>query len=152
MIRSPLSKCRAHSRKSPPPPKQSLNGVPSGIVSFLLRVRQRPDYAHFSQNRGKVGDPASALKHNCDSTCLRQGRYDREAQTDENNQSTSFRRFTDFVLASAQEAATRTIKDFEMLSLFDEAREVFVKALMNPPEPNKALRAAAARYRKHVGI
>jgi|SRR5205823_9095801 len=59
---------------------------------------------------------------------------------------------TDFVLASAHEAATRTIKDFETLSLFDEAREVFMQALMNPPEPNKALRAAASRYRKHVGI
>ena len=56
---------------------------------------------------------------------------------------------TDFVLASAQEAAVKTIKDFEMLSLCNEAREVFVKALMNPPAPNKALRTAAARYRKH---
>jgi uncharacterized protein (DUF1778 family) len=59
---------------------------------------------------------------------------------------------TDFVLASAQEAATRTIKDFEMLSLCDEARDVFVNALMNPPTPNEALRAAADRYKKHTGI
>ncbi len=59
---------------------------------------------------------------------------------------------TDFVLASAQEAATKTIKDFEMLSLCDEAREVFVNALKNPPAPNKALRTAAARYRKDAGI
>lgn len=59
---------------------------------------------------------------------------------------------TDFVLASAQEAATNTIKDFEMLSLCDEAREVFIKALLNPPAPNKAMRAAADRYRKAVGI
>ena len=57
---------------------------------------------------------------------------------------------TDFVIASAQEAATKTIKDFEMLSLCDEAREVFVKALMNPPAPNRALRTAADRYRKLV--
>src|SRR5260221_6703800 len=57
---------------------------------------------------------------------------------------------TDFVIASAQEAATKTIKDFEMLSLCDEARAVFVKALMNPPAPNQALRVAADRYRKHV--
>ena len=59
---------------------------------------------------------------------------------------------TDFVLTSAHEAATRTIKDFEVLTLFDEAREVFVRALMNPPQPNKALREAAERYRKHVGF
>jgi len=56
---------------------------------------------------------------------------------------------TDFVLASAQEAAVKTIKEFEILSLCNEAREVFVKALINPPAPNKALRAAAARYKKH---
>ena len=59
---------------------------------------------------------------------------------------------SDFVLTSAQEAATKTIKDFEILSLCDEAREVFINALMNPPAPNEALRAAADRYKKHVGI
>jgi|SRR6185437_2300033 uncharacterized protein (DUF1778 family) len=59
---------------------------------------------------------------------------------------------TDFVLSSAQEAATRTIKDFEILTLCDEAREVFVNALLNPPAPNDALRAAADRYKKHMGI
>ena len=59
---------------------------------------------------------------------------------------------TDFVLTSAQEAATKTIKDFEILSLCDEAREVFINALMNPPAPNEALQAAADRYKKHIGI
>lgn len=59
---------------------------------------------------------------------------------------------SDFVIASAQEAATNTIKDFEILALCDEAREVFVNALMNPPAPNEALQTAADRYRKHVGI
>lgn len=59
---------------------------------------------------------------------------------------------TDFVLTSAQEAATKTIKDFEILTLCDEAREVFIKALMNPPAPNERLRRAADRYKKYVGI
>lgn len=59
---------------------------------------------------------------------------------------------TDFVLTSAHEAAMQTIKDFEVLNLCDEAREAFVNALLNPPEPNKTLRAAADRYKKHVGI
>jgi uncharacterized protein (DUF1778 family) len=59
---------------------------------------------------------------------------------------------TDFILASAQEAAVKTIKEFEMLSLCDEAREVFVRALMDPPAPNKALRTAAARYRKYQKV
>jgi uncharacterized protein (DUF1778 family) len=59
---------------------------------------------------------------------------------------------SDFVLTSAQEAAMKTIKDFEILSLCDEAREVFINGLMNPPAPNKALRAAADRHKKHTGI
>ena len=57
---------------------------------------------------------------------------------------------TDFVLASAQETAIKTIKEFEMLTLCDEAREVFVNALLNPPLPNQAMLAAADRYRKHL--
>ncbi len=59
---------------------------------------------------------------------------------------------TDFVLASAQEAATKTIRDFEMLRLCDEARDVLVKALLNPPAANRPLRAAADRCRKLVGV
>ena len=59
---------------------------------------------------------------------------------------------TNFVLLSAQEAATATIKDFEVLTLRDTAREVFVAALLNPPAPNAAARAAARRYRRHAGL
>lgn len=58
---------------------------------------------------------------------------------------------TDFVVVSAQQVAKETIKDFEMLSLRDEAREVFVNAILHPPEPNKAARIAAARYKEHMG-
>jgi ribosomal protein S18 acetylase RimI-like enzyme len=55
-------------------------------------------------------------------------------------------------MASAQEAATTTIKDFEVLHLRDQAREVFINAVLNPPAPNDAARAAAERYRKHMGL
>ncbi|MGA2483566.1 MAG: DUF1778 domain-containing protein [Candidatus Acidiferrales bacterium] len=58
---------------------------------------------------------------------------------------------TDFVVVSAQQAATETIKDFETLSLRDEAREVFVNAILNPPAPNTAARAAARRYQGRMG-
>jgi uncharacterized protein (DUF1778 family)/predicted GNAT family N-acyltransferase len=58
---------------------------------------------------------------------------------------------TEFVVASAQEAATSTIKDFDVLRLRDQAREVFINAVLNPPAPNDAARAAAERYRKNVG-
>jgi uncharacterized protein (DUF1778 family) len=50
---------------------------------------------------------------------------------------------TEFIVASAQEAAANTIKDFEVLLLRDDAREVFVNALLNPPRPNEAAREAA---------
>ena len=58
---------------------------------------------------------------------------------------------TDFVVVSAQQAAKETIQDFEMLRLRDEAREVFVNAILNPPAPNKAARMAAARYKEDSG-
>ena len=58
---------------------------------------------------------------------------------------------TEFVVLSAQQAATKTIKDFETLRLRGEAREVFVNALLNPPAPNAAAKAAARRYKQRLG-
>jgi uncharacterized protein (DUF1778 family) len=59
---------------------------------------------------------------------------------------------TEFVVVSAQEAATNAIKDFEVLSLREEAREVFVNTILNPPAPNEAARIAAERYKKDMGL
>jgi uncharacterized protein (DUF1778 family) len=59
---------------------------------------------------------------------------------------------TDFVLASAQRAAMETIEEFQTLRLRDEAREVFVNTLLSPPAPNAAARAAARRYKRHMGL
>ena len=59
---------------------------------------------------------------------------------------------TEFVVSSAQEAATTTIKDFDVLHLRDQAREVFINAVLNPPAPNEAARAAAERYKKHMEL
>jgi len=59
---------------------------------------------------------------------------------------------TEFVVASAQEAATTTIKDFDVLHLRDQAREVFINAVLNPPAPNDAARAAAERYKRRMGL
>ena len=58
---------------------------------------------------------------------------------------------TEFVIASAQQAAADTIKDFEVLTLRDQARKVFVNAILNPPLPNQAARAAARRYKAQLG-
>ena len=58
---------------------------------------------------------------------------------------------TDFVVASAQEAANDAIRDSQILTLHDDARDVFVKAILNPPTPNRAARAAAKRYKRLLG-
>jgi uncharacterized protein (DUF1778 family) len=57
---------------------------------------------------------------------------------------------TDFVVVSAQQAATNTIKEYEMMSLHGEARDVFVNALLNPPAPKVAARRAAKRYLRRI--
>jgi uncharacterized protein (DUF1778 family) len=58
---------------------------------------------------------------------------------------------TEFVVASAQQAAADTIKDFELLTLRDEARNLFVNAVLHPPAPNEAARKAAQRYKERMG-
>lgn len=58
---------------------------------------------------------------------------------------------TEFIVASAQQAAADTVKDFELLTLHDEARDVFVNAILHPPAPNEAARKAAQRYREQLG-
>jgi uncharacterized protein (DUF1778 family) len=57
---------------------------------------------------------------------------------------------TDFVVVSAQQAATNTIKDYEMMSLHGETGEAFVNALLNPPAPNAAAKRAVGRYRRRI--
>ena len=59
---------------------------------------------------------------------------------------------TNFVVASAQEAAAETIKNVETLTLRDAAREKFMDALLHPPAPNAAARAAAKRYLNRVKV
>jgi uncharacterized protein (DUF1778 family) len=59
---------------------------------------------------------------------------------------------SDFVLASAQKEATQTIQDFEMLTLCNEDREVFINALLKPQAPNETLRNAADRYKKYMNL
>lgn len=58
---------------------------------------------------------------------------------------------TEFVVASAQQAAADAIKDFELLTLHDEARDVFVNAVLHPPAPNEAAHKAARRYKERMG-
>jgi uncharacterized protein (DUF1778 family) len=55
---------------------------------------------------------------------------------------------TDFVLTEVQSAVIATINEFEALELRDDDRRVFIETLLNPPKPNAALSAAAARIRQ----
>ena len=52
----------------------------------------------------------------------------------------------DFVISSAKEKAMRTMREREVLTLTERSRQVFLDALLNPPQPNAAALAAAQRY------
>jgi uncharacterized protein (DUF1778 family) len=54
---------------------------------------------------------------------------------------------TEFVVQSAHEAATRTIRDSEMLTLSERSRVAFANLLLNPPRPSRRAIAAAHRYK-----
>lgn len=54
---------------------------------------------------------------------------------------------SDFVVLSAADAAVRTIREQEVLTLNERAREVFAQALLRPPAPGRRLMTAAKRYR-----
>lgn len=62
------------------------------------------------------------------------------------------RTLTDFVISSVLDAAKKAIQEHEMMILSTQDREVFVNALLNPPEPSAKLRAAARRYQEQIGM
>jgi len=60
------------------------------------------------------------------------------------------RSVSDFVVAAAQEAAQRTIEETAIIRLSIEDQRALVDAILNPPEPNEALRKAADAYKRLV--
>ena len=62
------------------------------------------------------------------------------------------RSLTDFLIASAQEAALDTVRAHESLRLSERDRQAFVSALLSSPAPTKALARAAKRYRERTGL
>ncbi len=54
---------------------------------------------------------------------------------------------SEFTLANAIEAAEKVIVEHERMVVGDLDRDVFFEAILNPPEPNKALRDAMEWYR-----
>ncbi len=53
---------------------------------------------------------------------------------------------TDYVLSRAGEAAARDIREHEVLTLSVRDSERFAQLLIDPPEPNEHLLAAARRH------
>jgi uncharacterized protein (DUF1778 family) len=64
----------------------------------------------------------------------------------------STRTLSEFVVASAQEAATRIIEAHETIRLEREDQIRFVEALLNPPKPSARLQQAALQYRAMLGV
>jgi len=62
------------------------------------------------------------------------------------------RSLTDFVISSILAAANQVIREHDIMTLTKEDQEVFVAALLNPPEPDKKLKDAAQRYKQIMGI
>jgi len=57
------------------------------------------------------------------------------------------RSVSDFVVSSLQDAARKAIDEQTSWTLSQEQHQVFIAALMNPPEPNEKLKSAFGRYR-----
>jgi uncharacterized protein (DUF1778 family) len=57
------------------------------------------------------------------------------------------RSLSDFVVAAAQEAATRTIEETQIIRLSVEDQRLFAEAILNPPPPSAGLLKAAEAYR-----
>lgn len=64
----------------------------------------------------------------------------------------SGRTLSEFVLASAQEAAAKVIQEHETIRLSRSQQVAFVTALLAPRAPNARLRKAAQKYRQQMGL
>ncbi len=58
----------------------------------------------------------------------------------------NFASLTDFLTSAADKQAEEIIQSHKALLLDDEDRELFIDLLINPPEPNEALRRAVDEY------
>jgi uncharacterized protein (DUF1778 family) len=61
------------------------------------------------------------------------------------------RTMIDFVMAAADEAARRAIEQTEVIRLSLKDQQKILKALLNPPKPNPALKRAFKRRRQLLG-
>jgi uncharacterized protein (DUF1778 family) len=59
---------------------------------------------------------------------------------------------SDFVITHAYEAARTVVTEHDAWVLSRRASRAFVEALLDPPAPNAALKAAAARYKSRTRV
>lgn len=59
------------------------------------------------------------------------------------------RTLTDFVIAAVVAEAQRAIAQHQTLTLSLKDSDAFVEAILNPPQPNQALKSAVLRYQQH---
>ena len=64
----------------------------------------------------------------------------------------SGRTLSEFVVASAQEAAAKVIHEHETIRLSRSEQVAFVSMLLKPRTPNARLRNAAEKYRRQRGL
>src|ERR1035438_4606629 len=57
---------------------------------------------------------------------------------------------SDFIRMATRQAALNTIREHEVLTLNEEAKRVFVEALLNPPKPTEKAIAAARRLKEEM--
>jgi uncharacterized protein (DUF1778 family) len=57
------------------------------------------------------------------------------------------RSLTDFILNNLQDAARKVIHEHKVMELSVADSKMFVKSLLNPPEPNARLKKAARRHK-----
>jgi uncharacterized protein (DUF1778 family) len=62
------------------------------------------------------------------------------------------RSVSDFVVAAAVTVAQQTIEHTQIVRLSVEDQRRFAEALINPPEPNEALRRVAKLHAEHVEV
>jgi uncharacterized protein (DUF1778 family) len=59
---------------------------------------------------------------------------------------------SEFVIASAQEAAHKVVQEHAAIQLSRAEQEAFVTALLKPPKAAARLRRAAAAFRRQTGL
>jgi uncharacterized protein (DUF1778 family) len=58
---------------------------------------------------------------------------------------------SNYVVSTVQKAAEEALRDHEIMTLSAHDSRIFVEALLNPPEPNDALRVAFADHQEFTG-